>query len=206
MCFTNVQTVYLLKNPNFFNVSNDRIGRVTSNLMFVATLTALIGVMVAGYLYDLFSRKALITIYFFFLAGLLFLLPRTAPNVPFLVCVRALIQLFGSICLSHPLIMDYVKKESRGKAIALASLGVMSGEVFGMAVLFGYSKQMEANQAFFITSIVIFVMAIPFVYIVTDLEIKQKKVIVNTEGLDQPLLNQNQVAGSNVDATQIPGL
>ena len=134
--YVNVQSVYLLRSPDYFNVEHEVIGRVTSKLMFVSTLLALISVAIAGYLYDIFGRKPLIVIYFIAVAGGLFWLPRTAPNVPALVTVRAAIQMFLATILSHPLMVDYVKQESRGRAIAIGSLGVISGELFGMAVLF----------------------------------------------------------------------
>ena len=126
----------MLRDPNYFNVNSDTIGRVTSRLLFAATLIGLISVMIAGYLYDLFGRKALLTIYFLGIAFGLFFLPRSAPNVPALVTIRATIQLFLSTIISHPLVIDYVKKESRGRAIALTALGVLVGELFGVAVLF----------------------------------------------------------------------
>ena len=37
--------------------------------------------------------------------------------------------------------MDYVKKDSRGKAAALQNLGNLVGEAFAISVLFGYSKR-----------------------------------------------------------------
>ena len=120
-CYTyiNVQTIYLLRNPDLFDVNDEIMGRVTSKLMFYATLTSLFSVLIAGYLYDLFGRKTLIMINFICVSGGTFLYPRTAPNIPLLMIIRACIQLFGAANLSHPLIVDYIKKESRGKAIAI---------------------------------------------------------------------------------------
>ena len=97
----------------------------------------MIAVVIAGYLYDLIGRKFLIMTYFTAIAVLLYLLPRTAPSVPYLVVIRSLLQLCYVSAVSHPLIIDYIKKESRGKAVALSTLGGLIGEVFGMAVLFG---------------------------------------------------------------------
>ena len=136
--------------------------------MFVATFSSLFAVLISGYLYDLFGRKVLLVIYFVIISISVYLFPRTAPNVGFLVAIRSLLQLLGASCLSNPLINDYVKKESRGKALALAAFGVACGEAFGMAVLFGYSKQMEMKQAFFTTSIVVLAMTLPFLCIVKE--------------------------------------
>ena len=92
--YVNVQVVFLLRSPDYFNVGSDMIGRASSKLMFVATLAALVSVAIAGYLYDLFGRKPMIVLYFIGVAAGFFWLPRTAPNVPALVAVRAAIQLF----------------------------------------------------------------------------------------------------------------
>ena len=50
--------------------------------------------------------------------------------------------------------MDYVKKESRGKAAAFQNLGNLLGETFAMLVLFGISKETGMNTAFCIAAIV----------------------------------------------------
>jgi len=74
---------------------------------------------IAGYIYDIFSRKLPI-----FMAGIiggffLLLTPHTAPSLTWLTFVRAVIQMVLATLSAHPLIMDYVRQESRGKAAAL---------------------------------------------------------------------------------------
>ena len=91
-----------------------------------------------------------------------------------------MLQLLGAACLSNPLINDYVKKESRGKALALAALGVACGEAFGMSVLFGNTKQMEMEQAFTIISLAVLVMILPFLCIVKEPVLKQKLQVSNS--------------------------
>lgn len=43
---------------------------------------------------------------------------------------------------SHPLINDYVRKSSRGKAVALNGCGVVIGELFTMGILLNFTKEM----------------------------------------------------------------
>ena len=52
--------------------------------------------------------------------------------------------------------MDYIKKESRGKAAAFQNLGNLIGETFATTVLFGFSKQENVglNWAFCMAAIV----------------------------------------------------
>ena len=89
--YINVQIVYLLRDRGYFNIDQDHIGRVTSNILFAAIICGTCWVPVSGYLYDIFSRKGPI-----FTAGIigavfLFLCPHTAPSVMWLTFIRACI-------------------------------------------------------------------------------------------------------------------
>jgi len=57
----------------------------------------------------------------------LFLIPYTAPSIFWLTVFRIIIG-FGFMAMkSNPLLVDYVKKESRGTASALKSMGSIGG-------------------------------------------------------------------------------
>ena len=44
---------------------------------------------------------------------------------------------------SHPLINDYVRKDSRGRAVALNGCGVVIGELFTMGILLNFTKNLN---------------------------------------------------------------
>ena len=44
--------------------------------------------------------------------------PQTAPSITLLTIDRVLLGIFQTQLTGNPLIMDYIKQESRGKAIA----------------------------------------------------------------------------------------
>ena len=90
-----------------------------SNILLVSMICGLAFTAIAGYIYDLLSRKVPILLAGLIGAGLLSLLPHTAPSLVWLTIVRATIQMVLVTLSAHPLIMDYVKQESRGKAAAL---------------------------------------------------------------------------------------
>ena len=117
--YVNVQIVYLLRDTGYFDVNQDHIGRITSNILLTALIVGALWGTVAGTIYDIFSRK--MPIFFAGIMGafLLFLCPHSAPSIVWLTLIRACIQMCMSTMLSHPLIMDYVKKDSRGKAAAI---------------------------------------------------------------------------------------
>ena len=75
-------------------------------------------------------------------------IPYTAPSYYLLVFLKSLTYLLGSVVDAHPLIPDYVKSESRGKAVALALLGSVFGEVFAMTVFIGLSINMSLDTSF----------------------------------------------------------
>jgi len=55
----------------------------------------------------------------------------------------------------QPLVNDYVKKNSRGKAVSFNSLAVVVGEVLALGVLFHHTKEMDFKMAFFVTGVII---------------------------------------------------
>ena len=73
-----------------------------------------------------------------------------------LVALRCAIGITMAGPVSHPLINDYVRKNSRGKAIALNGLGQVFGEVVAMGVLLNLSKEMTYEAAFGMTGAIIF--------------------------------------------------
>ena len=117
--YINVQIVYLLRDKALFDLEEGRQGRVMSNILLVAMICGLAFTAIAGYIYDIFSRKIPICLSGLIGAGFLVLIPHTAPSLMWLTCVRAVIQMVLVTLSAHPLILDYVKQESRGKAAAL---------------------------------------------------------------------------------------
>ena len=70
--------------------------------------------------------------------------------------------------LANPLVPDYVKRSSRGRAIALNGIGFVIGEVFSMGVLFNLTKSMDYRQAFLIAAGIIFAFAVFLLISVKD--------------------------------------
>merc|ERR1719189_2732834 len=92
--------------------------------------------------------------------ALLFIMPFTAPKIWLLVATRTMISLFNTVLETNPLVVDYVKKDSRGTAIALGTIGVLVGEGFGMAVLLGSTIGMRIEYAHAFVAIILFVLTI----------------------------------------------
>lgn len=85
--------------------------------------------------------------------------------------------------MCHPLIMDYVKQESRGKGAALQNLGNLVGEAFAIAVLFGISKKegRSQNEAFAIAAAIVAALSLPVFCLVRDPKLLKGKSEVKDE-------------------------
>lgn len=117
-----------------------------------------------SYLFEIWGRRLTISISYILSAGVYFIFPYSAPNYNILMFFRILIAITMSAPISHPLIADYVKRNSRGKAIALAGVGIVFGEVFSMGILFNFTKSMNYYDAFAIAAVLIFLFSIFFLF------------------------------------------
>ncbi len=89
--FMNVQMIYLLIDPLYFDVSPEHIGRTTANIIVISTAVGLSYAPISGQLFDIFMRKWLL-----FSAGIVgalavFVCPFTAPSVFLMMVVRIVV-------------------------------------------------------------------------------------------------------------------
>ena len=143
--FLQIQITFLLESKDHFAISSDQVGRKNSYIIVWQSILTLIFLPFIGYVYELAGRRCVIMTCLFSSVALFGVIPYTAPNYPLLVFVKSLTFLLGSIVDAHPLIPDYIKSESRGKAVAIALLGSIMGEVFAMTVFIGLSINMDLN-------------------------------------------------------------
>ena len=128
--YVNAQMVYLLRDEDYFDVEEDRQGRVSSNILTFASLTGMAWTFFAGPIYDLYNRRKPLIITALVASSFVALLPLTAPKVVILCLVRGVIMMGQTQLVSSPLIGDYIKKESHGMASMIQSLGTLFGEAF----------------------------------------------------------------------------
>lgn len=178
--YMNTQLTYMLKD--LFEIKEDDVGMKASLLTIYSIPFGMISTFFVSYIFELLGRKW--TLFFSYILTAIFynLLPWTksisvyitntygfnCSGFTLLAVVRCLVAVTFSAPLCHPLIGDYIKTKSRGKAIALTGLGVTVGEVVAMGVLFNYTRNMEYTDAFFIVSCVIVGFAFYFLVFVRD--------------------------------------
>lgn len=152
----------MLPDKDYYDIPRSDIGMQTSNLTIYSLPFSLITTFFISYAFELLGRKLTISLSYAATALCYLLLPRTKPHFWFLAVVRCAIGVTMAGPISHPLINDYVRKNSRGRAIALNGLGQVFGEVMAMGVLLKLSKKMKYESAFALTAAIIFAFAIYF--------------------------------------------
>ena len=108
---------------------------------------------------------------------LLFIMPYTAPYIWLLIATRTLISLFNTVLETSPLVVDYVKKDSRGTAVALGTIGMLTGEGFGMAVLLGLTIGMRIEDAHAYVAVILFVLTISISFCLREPRIRAHEKI-----------------------------
>jgi len=115
--YVNTAIVFLLRNPNYFGINESEVGSVSSSILFWSIFFSMILAPLYGYSYELLGRKFTLCLAFCLLAGMLFMIPY-CNHLTWLGICRMCMMIGSSIVMCHPLILDYVKRDSRGKATA----------------------------------------------------------------------------------------
>ena len=79
----------------------------------------LVFIVIVGYVYDLLGRKWTLAGGVALSSLMALLIPYTAPSLTMLIIIRTGMILGMSVLNSHPLVNDYVVKQTRGRALAL---------------------------------------------------------------------------------------
>ena len=176
--YLNAQIAYMLPDPFYFDIPSKEIGMQTSNLTIYSLPFSLITTFFISYSFELLGRKLTISLSYFLTGIIYFMIPYTKPRFWLLAVMRCAIGVTMSGPIAHPLINDYIRKNSRGKAIAINGLGGVFGEVMAMGVLLRLSKNMTYEDAFALTGTIIILFGAYFSIFVKNPNLKniQKRV------------------------------
>ena len=72
-----------------------------------------------------------------------------------------------------PLVTDYVKKNSRGKATAFQSLGLILGDLLTFAVILSITKHLDIKVSFMVAACFVVAFSISFLFIVKEPNMKR---------------------------------
>ena len=129
-----------------------------------------------GYIYELFGRRAPLTLCPFGTALLISILPQTAPYFSLCVIVRSLLSYFNGFLVTSPLIADYIKNESRGQAASFQAIGSLCGEIFAMMVLIGLTINMDVGESYAFVAAITACLALVLFCLIREPTIKDPKL------------------------------
>ena len=108
---------------------------------------------------------------------------------------RAGVQVAFQYLHSHPLIIDYIKSESRGKATSIQALGNGIGEFIAMTVLLTIQMNMSVSTGVFLVGLIVLVMSLSVIMMIREPVLKKNKQKPILSSEQEPLLTQPDLDG-----------
>ena len=95
------------------------------------------------FIYEMVGRRIPIWYSMLVTNALIFMMPRVAPDFTVLLILRAIVGLNNTLIVAAPLISDYVKLESRGRAVAINTLFIGFSQIFATQLLVPMTQSMD---------------------------------------------------------------
>ena len=114
-------------------------------MLFWGYLISTIVTPAIGYIYDILGRFWFIIPSCFVLCLQLAIIPYSAPHFWLLCAFRSVMSCLINAIHVNPLIIDYIKSESRGLMMSFATLGLVLGELL-MVLLFSATRSLSMPQ------------------------------------------------------------
>ena len=165
----------LLADKKYFGIKQSELGTATSTVIFWAQVVPLVTFPLYAFIFEFLGRRIPILFSMCFILVSNYYYPRVAPQMSHLITLRVFLALANTIIIGTPLISDYIKQESRGKAIAVQSVSIGLSNVFATLVLVPLTIDMDFDDAFAVSTIVLACAAFPVLFMVREPVIKQRK-------------------------------
>lgn len=83
--------IFLLRDPDYFGVSDENIGTVSASLVFWSLPMAIVGTFATGYVFDIMGRRLTLFLSFMVCVVLTAIVPYMKTVYPGLLIIRILI-------------------------------------------------------------------------------------------------------------------
>ena len=158
----------LLENKDYYAIPESELGRATSIVLIWSQLLPLMMTPFMTYVYEMVGRRLPVTYSLICTNILVCMMPKVAPNFTMLCILRAIIGLNNTLIIAAPLISDYVKQESRGKAVAINTLAIGLSQVFATQFLVPLTMDMNYDQSFTISAAMMMLLTIPAIFMIRE--------------------------------------
>ena len=111
----------------------------------------------------------------------------------------------NNLLQSNPLIMDYIKNESRGLVMSYATVGFVFGE-FLMIILFEFTRKLTILQQYWMPAVVIGLVSSVLIFLVRDPKIKKPDLDVSSDSDTSVELDNYSTNYENRDVPLEPGV
>ena len=157
--------IFFLEDPTTFNMAPDKALSQAAWLLFFAYPFNLVSSIFSGYLFVKFGRRKIIIAGFLIGITACLLVPFVGTKIyPNVFLLAAAVMMGTAFTQNPPLIADYVRPGSIGKAYAIQGLMTFTATIFAVAVLFGTTKSMPFEEAVLIVCPTLYLMSIISVF------------------------------------------
>lgn len=144
------------------------MGQINSDILIANSFCQIFACAIMGSLFEILGRRFTLLSFSFLQPVLLSLVPFTAPNVYLLGLMRILMGFGFAAQKTNPLVVDYVKKESRGSASALKNLGMIAGEMGSMMIFLKIASLFDNGTAFQVGAFMLYFITLPLIWMIRE--------------------------------------
>jgi MFS family permease len=147
-------------------------------------------ILVIGYVFDLIGRRLTLIMALVPSGILVMYMPDVSPSLNQLTLLRSVISIALATLASHPFINDFVCKETRGRAIAIQSIGVVIGDLLTFLIMLNLTRGMTQYGRFRTFGFSIIAIAALFFLLVKEPRYKEKRKAKGYESFENKSMKQ----------------
>ena len=148
---------------------------MAGSVLFWSYLLSTIVTPLMGYVYDIVGRFWFMIPSCYILSLQLGIIPYSAPHFWLLCLFRSVMSCLCNVISVNPLIIDYVKSESRGLVMSFATLGLILGELT-MVVMFSATRGMNMHGMYWVPAAAVAALSTVLIFLVREPKIKQQPI------------------------------
>ena len=148
---------------------------MAGSVLFWSYLLSTIVTPLMGYIYDIVGRFWFMIPACYILALQLGFMPYSAPHFWLLCLFRSVMSCLCNVISVNPLIIDYVKSESRGLVMSFATLGLILGELT-MVIMFSATRGLNMHGMYWVPAAVVAALSTILIFLVREPKIKKQPI------------------------------